>query len=520
MAVDLPAPRSPTRTATRVLAWAGASLLLSACASTHHPGPALPQAAWQAPPTPPDWRAMAVRGPVDAPVMDRTMPQAQRDYDLPALIDLAQRNNPSTRLAWGQARQAASTVGLTEALFLPMISAHVIGVRGASRRDLPEILGQEVHLESRASGVVPLLTLQWLLFDFGERAAAQTAARNLSLGANFLFNAVHQKLIFDVTRSYYDYDAARQRSRVARESLSNSEAVQAAVRARREQGLATSIEEAQVFQAVAQRRLFVVQTEGQERMARQSLLAALGFEPDQPLRVAEREHALPLAHAVPEGQVLREALAARPDIMASIAAVKAAEAGVEVARRDFLPKIYMGGVLAGGRRHLDVGPLPALNTGVTTNAVLLGMSVPLYDGGLRRHRLHEAEQKVRNAEAALEKLRVDAMREIGAAATLLDTALAAYRAADALVEAADVTYDATLEAYQAGVGTVTAATEAATGLLTARSARADARAAAQVGAATLAFALGKLDSAPLSGTTSPTPISLSPLPNDRSPYDG
>src|SRR5262249_25843711 len=41
-------------------------------------------------------------------------PDRERVYDLPALLDLALRANPATRLAWEQARAAAARLGLAE----------------------------------------------------------------------------------------------------------------------------------------------------------------------------------------------------------------------------------------------------------------------------------------------------------------------------------------------------------------------------------------------------------------------
>src|SRR5690348_7064979 len=38
-------------------------------------------------------------------------------YDLPELIDIAQRSNPQTRIAWEHARQAAAAVGLSESAY-------------------------------------------------------------------------------------------------------------------------------------------------------------------------------------------------------------------------------------------------------------------------------------------------------------------------------------------------------------------------------------------------------------------
>jgi len=38
-------------------------------------------------------------------------------YDLPALVDIAERSNPQTRIAWERARQAAAEVGKPERVF-------------------------------------------------------------------------------------------------------------------------------------------------------------------------------------------------------------------------------------------------------------------------------------------------------------------------------------------------------------------------------------------------------------------
>src|SRR4029434_6115278 len=46
-----------------------------------------------------------------------------KTYTLPELIDLAQRNNPETRVAWERARQAAAAVGLSESFYYPYLAA-------------------------------------------------------------------------------------------------------------------------------------------------------------------------------------------------------------------------------------------------------------------------------------------------------------------------------------------------------------------------------------------------------------
>ncbi|HYG45788.1 MAG TPA: TolC family protein [Bordetella sp.] len=413
---------------------------------------------------------------------------------MPALIDLAQLNNPATRIAWSQARQAASAVGLAEAAYLPMLTANVIGGYVSTRRRLPNVLDRRVRVDASDSGMAALLSVEWLLFDFGQRAAAQRAARDLSLGANFTFNAVHQQLVYDVTRTYYEYGAARQRSRIADDSLRNSQSVQAAVAARAKNGLATSVETAQARQLVAQARLKKVAAGGLERNAYQALLSHLGLPAQSRIQVADSAATpLPTPQELPQDAVLRRALSERPDIMASIASLKAAESAVDVAKADFLPKVYLAGFVLGGNNELSIGPVSGLSNSGASRGILLGMTMPLYDGGMRRARMHDARERMHAAQATLEQLRMSAISEIIVATNLLETALQSYDAASTLVDTSALTYDAALDSYREGMGTITVATEAANALLQARSEHADAHAGALVAAASLAFALGKLD---------------------------
>src|SRR2546430_12079056 len=51
----------------------------------------------------------------------------RKTYNLAELIDIAQRSNPETRVAWERARQAAAAVGLTESAYYPYIVAAAAG---------------------------------------------------------------------------------------------------------------------------------------------------------------------------------------------------------------------------------------------------------------------------------------------------------------------------------------------------------------------------------------------------------
>ncbi len=132
-----------------------------------------------------------------------------KQYDLAALVDLAERENPNTRAAWEVAREAAAGIGLAESAYLPQLSLQAIGGFQHTPLPMPKNLVPAGYFVSDTREVIPALALKWLLFDFGRRDAQLQAARADSFVANVAFTGAHQKLIFDVSQAYFDLGAAR-----------------------------------------------------------------------------------------------------------------------------------------------------------------------------------------------------------------------------------------------------------------------------------------------------------------------
>lgn len=418
---------------------------------------------------------------------------SEQAYSLPELIDIAQNQNPDTRIAWQQARQAALAVGMGEAVFLPMISASVIGGYQSTKASLPYAVGSTKDVNTTGSAVVPAMALQWLLFDFGQRSALLDAAKQASFAANVTFNGMHQKLIYDVTHAYFQYGAAQNQTRIAKQTLQNSLKIQDAAEQRRKNGIATVVEVALARQQVAQSELRLVTAKGSERDAYQALLGAMGVSPLLAIKVDYADdRTLPEVASQPTEKMIQLALSQRPDVLASYAAAKAATAGIKAAEADFLPKVYLAGAIAGGDGRFDVQGLPGISQQTSSSSILLGVSVPLYDGGIRAARVKEAESRAAVAAEGLKKTQELAVREIVVAADTLSSALESNRAALKLVKTSFIAYDAALESYRNGVGTITVANEAANGLLNAQQMSTDAHAASLVAAANLAFVMGKM----------------------------
>ena len=156
---------------------AGVLVLLCACNNTSNLAPAAPDAPA---PFPSSAGATATLAPAAvAPVKFSIPPNTavefpppaeiggNRVYGLVELIDIAQRRNPATRVAWEEARQAAIKVGITQAAYLPVLTA--IAFAGYERLafPMPTNLVPAGFATSNNREVVPAASVKYLLLDFG-----------------------------------------------------------------------------------------------------------------------------------------------------------------------------------------------------------------------------------------------------------------------------------------------------------------------------------------------------------------
>jgi len=402
-----------------------------------------------------------------------------------------------------------SNAKAVRAAYLPNVSASVVGAYQTGSNSVTT-QGTQATGDVSLHGVISAVSVQWLLFDFGERGAAVSAAEQVSAIANIGFTAAHQQLIYKVALAYYAHIAAQMRVDTAEKALRNARDVQAAAESRYAQGVGTIVEVAQARQGTAQGELAQVQASGQAQDTYVALLAAMGISPLTEITIAGLgPRKLSSSLMGPIDQIVSEALARRPDVLSAYAAHEASLAKLRAAQAEFMPKVFLSATGSHSSNSVDVSTLPGLGQGAsqmppTLNVpgthygatVLLGITVPIYDGGLRRALEGQARASEAKTDAMLEQIRDEATREIVGAGNRVRTSLSALDAADALAVAAQITFDAALDAYRHGVGSITDTTRAETALLEAKNSSTDAYSAALSSAATLALAAGTLGTAP------------------------
>jgi outer membrane protein len=382
-----------------------------------------------------------------------------KHYTLAELIDLAQRTNPETRVAWERAQQAAAAVGLVESEYYPVLalSASV----GASRVTfpIPTNLVPQGHFRVDSAFFTPTLTLRWLLLDFGQRRAAYEAASAQLLAQNLGFNNAHQQIVFAVQKSFYALASARGRMAVAQAALDAATTVQQAAEARLQRGLATLPEVELARQQAVQARFDLEEVLTTERDAQVALAQSIGIPPTTPIQVTDVT-AVPLPTTLAESveQVISRALEQRPDLSAKVAAVRAREANVRRVQKEYGPKLSM---------EADVGGLfttQQIDTGGSTTqhadeisphyGARLLLTWPLFEGGARQRKLELAMSERRAAEADMEDSRDKAISQVWNAYTDVKLALRRLDVAAALVTASERSYASTLASYKLGLSTL------------------------------------------------------------------
>jgi outer membrane protein len=428
---------------------------------------------------------------------------SDKPYDLPELIDIAERNNPEARTAWERARQAAGAVGLSESAYFPYLVASAAAgydhafipfpqlQAGAALTDVSITGGGVLATTAVAEGAA--LNLKWLLFDFGVRKATATAAREKLMMANVSFNAVHQQIVFEVTRRYYEFDAAREKVAAAESSLRAADTVARAAQARLEHGLATKPESLQAEQQTAQASFELEAARGALGNEQVALVESLGILPTTKLQVA-RASEKPLSKNFDDSldTLIDRALSQRPDVVAKLANVRASRAGVQKARAEYYPKVALGANVGFSELDVSIKDSPYFGGNEPVYGVGLTVELPIFDGFARSKKLSIAQSELQAAESELAGSRDAVVREVWKAYTDLKTALHKEPSATHLLSTAQSAFDASLESYRQGLGTYVEVVNAQRNLDAAQSVLVDTRSAIFTGATALAYSIGDL----------------------------
>jgi outer membrane protein len=443
-------------------------------------------------PSAPDhpWDASLAKQPLKAPpqlIPPPTLDSA-KTYTLSELVDIAEHNNPDTRVAWENAKARAADLGIAKSTLYPTMAAAVLAE--TTREGIffgPFFVRQTVESYS------PIFILDYTIFDL-QRSQEIAISRNNLLVANFQFNDTHRRVIFQVMSAYYRLLDDKGLEEAAEANLNNARTVRQAAEDRLQNGLATLPDVLEARSAEAQADYDLQAAIGATEIAHGDLATALGISPTIQFQV-ESIHDIKLPDKIADTveTSIDKALAQRPDLMQRVAELRAAGAEVSSAKRAYFPKLSFDGNGGEVRAYGVQNNMPGVYS-PTLQPWDAGLTLTwtLFDGLARENRLAKAHADQKQAQATIDATRDQVENQVWAAYSTARTALRQQRAAAALLEAATESYNAALESYSYGLRSQIDVVSAQRTLADARSEDVTARANLLTGLAALAYQTGDL----------------------------
>jgi outer membrane protein, multidrug efflux system len=329
------------------------------------------------------------------------------DQTLDTLEQRALNDSPSVKAAAQRLLQAQAQLGVVRAGQLPNVSAgaSISNSRTSAETSQGLALG---HRSIKGNNYSIGASLSYELDLWGRVRRVVEAADAQALAAQDDRDGVILLLSSQVASSYWQLRGLDAERAILQQALAARREAQQLVEARFNGGLSNELDvsRARIERANAEADLHEVQR--QRDLVEHGLAVLVGASPSAPLLAADAKTALPQPPAIPVG-LPASLLGQRPDLAASVANLKAANAQVGVAEGAFYPSLSLTGNFGfaseslrnlsnGGARQFSVGPL--------------ALSLPLFDAGRNRSNLALSKARYEEAVANHEGRLLTALREV------------------------------------------------------------------------------------------------------------
>jgi len=384
----------------RAIILCGAGALLAGCSLTPE---------YQRPETglAPHWRSQPARSqPASAVNADTQWRKVFTDPELQRLIELALDHNKELKTAVARIDASRARLGLSQAEQLPGLN-----IGGSLQRSRTSAADSPFGQTSTAQqGQLGLMLTSFELDLWGRLRAQTDAARQQWLASGEDALSVQLSLVGEVASSYYEMRTYQQTEDVISRLSQLSNEARRLVRQRYEQGLASELDLQQAQTLTHQLGVDAAENHRSLAVAMNTLQLLVGTALDRPrlLATAAAEQWFPAS--VNPG-LPSELLVRRPDIRASEARLKAANADVGAARAAFLPSLSLTGSMGGSSPQLS-----QLFSGAARSWTLAPqLAIPLLDVMGHRSRLDESRAQFKVLAAEYQGAVEQAFREVAEA---------------------------------------------------------------------------------------------------------
>ena len=340
----------------------------------------------------------------------------------------------------------------------------------------PTVFGPTTILDLHTQTNAVVLTKP--LNTFGRTEAARRQAMHAVSASTEEKAAVIDEVVAGVALAYLQALQARESIRVAEQSVASLEAANDAAKKLREAGAAAKADVLRTEVELARARENVVKAKNAYQEALAALKNAMGVPQELQIEVVPESASL----AVP----FEDLTPRRSEVMALEAAVAAAEAAVDAAKRNNKPLLSAYADL----QNIAVGShFPRRNN---TASLMLQFTMTVSDGGITKAKVGEAEAQLAQLRERLEAECQRVAMEVRQAQLQLESAEARVAATVTQVESAEESLRVLEVGYREGVNTLTDVLAAQAALEAARYARVAALYDVQIARVRLLRALGRI----------------------------
>jgi len=374
---------------------------------------------------------------------------AQESLRLEDALRLALQNNGLARAALAETDAADARLAAARANLYPSID-----LSSSTTRTRIEGGGAIADTTQRQNG----FGLEWLLLDNGQRELRIRQSSRTAEATRQNTRETLRRVLFQTARAYYEVLRRKELLQVADTAVRRAETLLEVAKAQAEVGAAPQKDVLQAEADLANARVQQIQARNALRLAETDLKRLIGWEAQKPLPELTAPDAPPSPDpALSVEQLWQRARLQRPDLRDAELRLQISRLGLDAARLNSLLRLQIS---ARGFREYEPNSR-------TQGSLSIVASYPLFDGGLTRASLREAEASLQSAQFRLQQAERDAYAEVESALLSIREAFERLEASKIAVAAAQRNFDAAQESLREGVGTIVEVLTAQLALITA-----------------------------------------------------
>ncbi|PTL84190.1 TolC family protein [Vitiosangium sp. GDMCC 1.1324] len=369
----------------------------------------------------------------------------QRVLTLEEALRTARERQPQLRQAQANTSAASARVDQNFSSLLPQVSASASYNRSFSNKGAGVGTTTPSGFISR-EGFNVGASLNQLIWDFGRttgrwHSSQQSAEAQKATESQTLINVQA-----NVQAAYFNALAQQVLVQVAQETLENEKAHLAQVQAQVQVGTRPEIDLLQQRTAVANAQVQLIQARNNAATSKAQLNQAMGVEATTGYTVQEETVGVVQGEDQSVDTLVDAAFQGRPDLAANEHQLRAQELTISATRGNYWPS------LSASVSATDSGPNPAnLDWGVSGQ---VGLSWPLFQGGLTRAQVREQQANLNSIQAQRDALRQQVRLEVERAQLAVTAARESLSAAEEALTNARERLRLAEGRYRAGVGNI------------------------------------------------------------------